>query len=189
MLQPVQIRKMLVDGDQWAGWQGYHIPMSENYFAIWTPIGTTMNWQPGVWTAQKHSLMYFWKESWSTIQISYDEEGKFVSGYCDVVLPTTEYSNTASEMIYTDLYIDVVIQEDYTVFTKDQEVFERAARTYPIVEQSRQSSFAALDWLEAHARSWTGPFTLFPQRLPRTDLERLTPEEAAATLQALIHKP
>lgn len=185
MLIEANIRKMLVDGTQWASWTGYHIPVSEQYFVTWTPIGTQMHWRPGTWVAVKHQLNYFWRDEWYTIHIGYDEHGKFMSGYCDVVLPTDDYTNTARELIYTDLYIDVVMREDYSVYTKDQEVFDRAARRYPIVEQSREKSFEVLDWLEEHAKHWTGPFAIMPKQLPRTDFEKLSPEEASAALRLL----
>ena len=182
MLLETDIKKLLVNGDQWASWHGYHIPASEEYFVIWTPIGTEMRWKPATWISAKHQLTYFWKDAWYTIHVGYDEHGGFVSGYCDVVLPTSDYTNTAPEMIYTDLYIDVVVREDYSVYTKDQEVFDRAALRYPIVEHSRQKSFEVLDWLEEHAKSWTGPFALIPRQLPRMDFEQLTPQEASNSL-------
>ncbi|HTI13624.1 MAG TPA: DUF402 domain-containing protein [Dictyobacter sp.] len=183
MLLDATVRKMLVDGDQWAYWHGYHIPVSEQFFVIWTPVGTEMCWRTGCWLSQKHQLTFFWPHSWHTIHIGYGLDGNFVSGYCDVVLPRADYSNTARELIYTDLYIDVVIREDYSVYTKDHEVFGRAAQRFPIVEQSRQKSFEVLDWLELQAKNWTGPFVSIPRQLPRTDFELLTPDAAAHTLQ------
>jgi protein associated with RNAse G/E len=183
MLLEATIHKMLVDGDQWASWHGYHIPVSDQYFVIWTPSGTPMNWKPGTWTSKKHQLSYFWSNAWYTIHVGYDEQGRCISGYCDVVLPTQDYTNTAHELIYVDLYIDVVVREDYSVFTKDQEVFDRAAIRYPIVEQSRQKSFEVLDWLEEQARLWSGPFAAIPRQLPRTDFETLTPDEAGKVLR------
>ncbi|HWS85250.1 MAG TPA: hypothetical protein VN207_13430, partial [Ktedonobacteraceae bacterium] len=89
------------------------------------------------------------------------------------------------EMIYTDLYIEVVVLEDYSVYTKDHEVFDRAAQHFPIVEQSRQRSFEVLGWLEEHARNWTGPFSVIPRQLPRTDFEKLSIEEARAIMRSL----
>jgi protein associated with RNAse G/E len=187
MLLEANVRKMLVDGSQWASWSGYHIPVSDNYFVIWTPAGSRMNWRPGGWVSQKHQLTYFWPDEWFTIHIGYNSSsGGFFSGYCDVVLPSSDYSNTASELIYTDLYIDVVVREDYSIFTKDQEVFDRAANRFPIVEQSREKSFEVLDWLAEHARHWTGPFELLPRSLPRIDFELLTPDEAAAALRGSL---
>lgn len=187
MLLDTNIRKMLVNGDQWASWHGYHIPVSEEYFVIWTPVGTEMHWKPGRWRSQKHQLSYFWRDTWFTIHVGYDDEtGRFLSGYCDVVLPGTDYTNTAKEMIYTDLYIDVVVRENYSVYTKDHEVFDRAAIRYPIVEQSRKKSFAVLDCLEEHAKQWTGPFSVMPRQLPRTDFEKLSPGEAAAILRSML---
>jgi hypothetical protein len=79
-----------------------------------------------------------------------------------------------------------VVREDYSVFTKDQEVFERAAHRYPIVEQSREQSFATLNRLEEQAKQWNGPFSLFPRALPRTDFEQLSPDEAATALRAAL---
>ena len=186
MLQQADIRKMLVNGDQWGGWRGYQLPVSEQYVSIWTPIGTEMHWKPGTWVAKKHQLSYFWPNEWYTIHIGYDENGGFVSGYCDVVLPTAAYTSTSRELIYVDLYIDVVIRENFTVYTKDHEVFERAATRYPIVEQSRAKAFTVLDWLDQHAQHWTGPFALMPKQLPRTDFELLSPEEARASMQTVL---
>jgi protein associated with RNAse G/E len=186
MLQEANVRKMLVDGEQWACWHGYHIPVSEDYTAIWTPLGTEMCWKTGKWLSAKHQLTYLWNDGWFTIHIGYTAEGKFVSGYCDVVLPSNGYSNVAQELSYTDLYVDVVVREDYSVYTKDHEVFDRAAARFPIVERTRKQSFTMLDWLEEHANKWTGPFALFPRQLTRTDFERLSPDEACAIMQTSV---
>jgi predicted RNA-binding protein associated with RNAse of E/G family len=185
MLQEAEIHKVLVDGEEWAHWHGYHIPVSEEYFAIWTPMGSQMNWSTGNWVAAKHQLTYFWRERWYTIHIGYDKDGQFLSGYCDIVLPRADYNNTQSEMVYTDLYIDVVVRADHSVYTKDQEVYARAAKRFPIVEQSRQQAFAELDWLEGQAQAWTGPFRLFPRKLPIIDFERYSPEEAVRILRGV----
>jgi protein associated with RNAse G/E len=185
MLLSTTIRKLLVDGNQWASWHGYHLPVSNQYIVVWTPMGTEMCWKSGTWISQKHQLTYFWRDAWFTIHIGYDQSGGFLSGYCDIVLPNSDYTNTTQEMIYTDLYIDVVVLQDYSVYTKDHEVYDRAAQHFPIVEQSRQRSFEALDSLEKHARSWTGPFSVIPRQLPRTDFEKLSAEEAGAIMRSL----
>jgi len=184
LLHTAVIRKMLVDGSQWASWYGYHLPVSEDFFVIWTPAGSEMRWRPRQWVSEKHQMSYFWRDEWYTIHIGYDTQtGNFLSAYCDVVLPDSNYTNTAEEMIYTDLYIDVVVTADGSVYTKDQEVFDRAARHYPIVEESRQQAFETLDWLEEHAKHWTGPFTVIPHYLPRDDWEKLSPEEIRAAFR------
>ncbi|MGH2480665.1 MAG: hypothetical protein ACRDHW_13505, partial [Ktedonobacteraceae bacterium] len=108
---------------------------------------------------------------------SYTQDGRFSWGYCDVTLPTPAYTSETRELIYTDLYVDVVIREDYSVYTKDQEVYERAAQQYPIVAESRQKSYEVLDWMEEHARNWSGPFTVMPKQLPRADWEDLSESE------------
>jgi len=185
LLLAANIRKILVNGYQWACWSGYHIPISEEYIVIWTPTGTEMQWKPNTWISEKHQLSFFWPNEWFTIHVGYDLNGGFLSGYCDVVLPGSDYTNTARELIYTDLYIDVVVREDYSVYTKDQEVFDRAALRFPIVEQSRKKSFEVLDWLEEQAKHWTGPFDHIPRLLPRTDFETLSADEASAILRAV----
>ncbi len=184
MLLEANIQKMLVDDTQWAMWSGYHVPVSEEYFVIWTPIGTQMHWRPATWLSTKHQLTYLWRDEWFTIHIGYNQDGSFCSAYCDVVLPNSDYTNSAKELIYTDLYIDVVVREDGSVYTKDHEVFDRAAKRYSIVETSRQKSFEVLDWLEEHAKHWTGPFAIMPKQLPRTDFELLTPDVASAILRS-----
>jgi protein associated with RNAse G/E len=145
-----------------------------------------MHWKPGTWIAKNHQISYFWPGSWFTLHFGYHQDGSFASGYCDVVLPTPSYTSTSRELIYIDLYIDVVVREDGTVYTKDHEVFDRAARRYPIVEESRQKSFEVLDWLEEHAKRWTGPFSVVPRQLPRTDFEQLSPEQAQAALRSVL---
>lgn len=184
MLQEVNVRKMLVNGDQWGAWQGYQLPISEEYVCVWAPIGTPMHWKPGTWISEKHSLAYFWPAAWFTIILGFHKDGSFASGYCDVVLPMPLYTSAVREITYTDLYIDVVVREDRSVYTKDQEVFDRAALRYPVVEQSRQRSFEVLDWLEQHALAWTGPFKTLPQHLASTDFASMSVEEMRAVMHS-----
>ncbi len=191
MLLEANVAKMLVNGDEWAAWKGYQLPISDEYVCIWTPIGTKKHWKPHYWKpnyffAEKHSLTYFWPDAWYTIHISYFEDGSFASGYCDVVLPTPPYTSESQELIYTDLYVDVVIREDYRVYTKDQEIFARAAQRYPIVEASRQKAFEVLDWVEEHAKAWSGPFSIMPRRLPRTDFELMSKKEAQKVIRTAL---
>jgi protein associated with RNAse G/E len=186
MLQEANIRKMLVNGDQWGGWRGYQLPISDQYVTIWTPSGTAMHWKPGTWISKRHQLSYFWPHAWFTLHIGYDLDGIFASGYCDVVLPTPPYDSRTRELIYVDLYIDAVVRQDGTVYTKDQEVFDRAARRYPIVEESRQKSFEVLGWLEEQAKCWAGPFAVIPRQLPRTDFERMSAEQAQSIMRSVL---
>jgi len=178
---------MLVDGSQWASWPGYHLPVSEEYFVIWTPAGTKMSWRPREWISEKHQLSYFWRDTWFTIHIAYDSRtGNLLSGYCDVILPNSDYTNSAGEMVYTDLYIDVVIREDGSVYTKDHEVFERAALRFPIVEASRQQAFETLERVALQAEEWSGPFAFMPHHLPRADWELLRIDEIQAEMCAAL---
>lgn len=191
MLLEVDVCKMLVSGDQWAAWKGYQLPICDDCVCVWTPAGTKKHWRPDFWKpdfflAEGHSLTYFWPGAWYTIHISYDKQGNFDYGYCDIVLPTPPYTYESRELVYTDLYVDVVIRKDGSVFTKDHEVFNRAAQRYPIVEESRRKSFEVLYWLEEHAKHWTGPFTIMPHDLPRTDLETLSPPEIRAVIEAAL---
>jgi hypothetical protein len=189
MLLEAEVCKMLVSGDPWACWRGFQLPVSNEYVCIWTPVGTKKHWKPKHWKpdffyAEYHVLSYIWPDEWFAIHISYDEEGKFYSGYCDVTLPAPAYTSLTREIIYTDLYVDVVIRDDYSVYTKDQEVYERAALKYPIVAESHQKSYEVLDWLEEHAKSWTGPFAVMPRQLPRTDWEDVSVEEIRELMRA-----
>lgn len=188
MLLEADVRKMLVSGDPWAAWQGFQLPVSDEYICIWAPMGTVKHWKPHHWKpdffySDRHTLTYIWPDKWFAIHISYDETGKFSSGYCDVTLPAPAYTDKTREIIYTDLYVDVVIREDYSVYTKDQEVYERAAREYPIVAESYQKSFEVLDWMEEHARNWTGPFAVMPRQLPRTNWNDLSIAEIRELMQ------
>lgn len=189
MLREATIRKMLVSGDPWGEWMGYQLPVSDRYVCIWTPLGTKRHWMPNNWKpnyffSDYHSLTYFWPGAWYTVHISYYQDGSFSNGYCDIILPAPDYTSQSREIVYTDLYVDVVIREDRSVFTKDQEVYDRAARRYPIVEECRQQSFYWLDWVEQHAKCWTGPFAVMPQQLPRTNFESLSKDEIRSVMQA-----
>ena len=191
MLVQADIYKMLVNGDAWGEWSGYQLPVSDEYVTIWAPRGTKRHWKPHKWKpdfflSDKHSLSYFWPGAWYTIHIGYFEDGSFSDGYCDIILPTPDYTSTTRELVYTDLYIDVVIREDGSVYTKDQAVFDRAALRFPIVEESRQKAFEALDWVEEHAKHWSGPFAIMPRRLPRTDWEKLRPETIRAEMRVAV---
>lgn len=188
MLHKATIRKMLVSGDPWGEWTGYQLPISDRYVCIWTPLGTKRHWKPNFWKpgyffSDYHSLSYLWPGAWYTVHISYYADGSFSNGYCDIVLPTPAYTSDSRELVYTDLYIDVVIREDRSVFTKDQEVYDRAALRYPIVEECRQQSFYWLDRVEQHAKRWTGPFADMPQQLPRTNFESLSDDEICAVMR------
>jgi len=193
MLLSAHIHKVLVNGDEWGEWQGYQLPVSDEYVTIWTPQGTKRHWKPHKWKpdfflSEKHSLSFFWPGAWYTIHIGYRENGDFSDGYCDIILPTPDYTSTTRELTYTDLYIDVVIREDGSVYTKDQEVFNRAALRYPIVEESRQKAFETLDWVEDHARRWTGPFEVIPRRLSRADWNDLSAVKIRAEMQAALQQ-
>ena len=122
------------------------------------------------------------------VHIGYHADGSFSDGYCDIILPTPAYTSASHELVYIDLYIDVVIREDGSVFTKDQEVFDRAARRYPIVEESRQQAFAALDSVEEHAKHWSGPFEVIPRRLSRTDWDTLSVEGIRAEMRSALQQ-
>ncbi len=191
MLLQVEIYKMLVNGDPWGEWSGYQLPISDQYVTIWAPRGTKRHWKPHKWKpdfflSDRHSLTYFWPGAWYTIHLGYFEDGSFSDGYCDIILPTPDYTSTSRELVYTDLYIDVVIRQDGSVYTKDHAIFDRAALRYPIVEESRQKAFETLDWVEEHARHWTGPFSIMPRRLPRTDWEKLSPATIQAEMRAAL---
>jgi protein associated with RNAse G/E len=188
MLLEAEVSKMLVSGDPWAAWSGFQLPVSDEYICIWAPIGTRKHWKPRHWKpdffyADRHTLTYIWPDKWFAIHISYDKEGNFSSGYCDVTLPAPAYTSQTREIIYTDLYVDVVIREDYSVYTKDQEVYERAALQYPIVAEAREKSYEVLDWMEEHAKKWTGPFQVMPRRLPYTNWDDLSEAEIRESMR------
>jgi protein associated with RNAse G/E len=194
MLLKAHIYKMLVNGDAWGEWQGYQLPVSDDYVTIWSPRGTKRywkphNWKPDFFLSERHSLSYFWPGAWYTIHAGYYADGSFSDGYCDIILPTPNYTSKSQELTYIDLYIDVVIREDFSVYTKDHEVFERAARYYPIVEESREQAFKALDQVEAYAKQWSGPFEVIPRYLPRTDWEQLSIDEIRAEMRAALQQP
>ena len=191
MLLAAEVRKMLVNGDPWAAWQGFQLPVSDEYICIWTPIGTRKHWKPRHWKpdffySEHHTLTYIWPAQWFAIHMNYDADNTFNYGYCDVTLPAPAYTAQAQEVVYTDLYVDVVIRADYSVYTKDQEVYERAALQYPVVAESRQKSYEVLDWMEEHAKQWTGPFEVMPKRLPRTDWDNLSAVEIRASMQQSV---
>jgi protein associated with RNAse G/E len=175
MLPTVEVYKMLPDGSQWGQWQGFRLPISAACPTVWSPLGTTMRWRPATWNTKTHGLAFFWPEQWYVIHAFYDLAGDFAGCYCDIVTPNPPVSPNAPEMRYTDLYIDVVVRADHSVFTKDQEVYARAMQVNPNLAALHDEAFGELDQLAEHARAWTGPFVPVVAHLTRTDWETLDP--------------
>jgi protein associated with RNAse G/E len=178
MLPEVEIYKMLIDGSQWGQWHGYHLPISAACPTTWTPAGTAMHWRPATWTAENHAVAFFWPGRWYVIHAFYDRAGLFAGCYCDIVTPNPLPMPKVPTMRYTDLYVDVVVRADRSVFTKDHEVFGRAMQVVPALADLHDQAFRELDALEAHARAWSGPFAPVVERLMRTDWEMLDPASA-----------
>ncbi len=85
MLQEVDVYKMLVNGEQWGKWKGYHLPISEEYVTVWTPIGTPMHWKPGKWVRDKHSLTYFWTKTSYSFLGKYFAVAAVRASFCDLI--------------------------------------------------------------------------------------------------------
>ncbi len=178
MLTPVEVYKVLPDGSQWGQWSGFHLPIDPRCATVWTPLGVPMHWRPATWEARNHAVAFFWPGRWYVIHAFYDGAGDFAGCYCDIVLPNPPVLPDAPEMRYTDLYIDVVVRADRTVFTKDHEVYARAEALNPTLRDLHAEAFAELDALAAHAEAWTGPFAAIGPRLIRTDWQTLDPSSA-----------
>lgn len=178
MLPPLQIHKMLIDGSQWGQWSSYRLPASERCAVAWTPAGTAMHWRPATWEAQHHGLAFFWPGRWYVIHASYTLAGMLVGCYCDIVMPNPQIAPDATDIRYLDLYVDVVVRADRSVFTKDQDVYERAMRVHEELVSLRAPAFTALEALADHAQAWTGPFVVVRDQLIRTDWEQLDPNSA-----------
>lgn len=185
MLPAIEVYKLLPDGSQWGRWRGYRVPASDRCGVVWTPAGTAMHWRPATWLASEHAVAYLWPGRWYVIHAKYSPEGVFAGCYCDIVTPNPALPPDAADARYTDLYVDVVVRPDRSVYTKDHEVYARAMAAYPELAALRDRAFAELDGLAAHARAWTGPFTAVSDRLVRTDWELLDPQgaELAAACQ------
>jgi protein associated with RNAse G/E len=178
MLAAVEMHKMLPGGDQWGQWSGFRLPLSEACATVWTPAGTAMHWRPATWTAENHAIAYLWPERWYVIHAFYAPAGVFAGCYCDIVTPNAVCAPDAAQIRYTDLYIDVVVRPDRSVFTKDHEVYARAMGVIPTLAEMRDRAFAELDALEGHARAWTGPFAHIAAHLARADWQTLDPASA-----------
>jgi protein associated with RNAse G/E len=178
MLASVELFKMIPDGTQWGQWSGYHLPIDPHCTTVWTPAGTAMHWSYRTWEAQNHALAFVWPGRWYVIHAFYDPAGDFAGCYCDIVLPNPPVSPSATEIYYTDLYIDVVIRSDRSVFTKDEEVYARAMRVLPQLVELHDDAFRELATLAAHAQAWTGPFAAIGPHLARTDWATLDPSSA-----------
>jgi protein associated with RNAse G/E len=178
MLAPVELYKMLLDGSQWGQWSGFHLPIDPHCATVWTPADTAMHWRPETWASRNHAVAFFWPGRWYVIHAFYDTAGSFAGCYCDIVVPNPIVAPDATEIRYTDLYIDVVVRADRSVYTKDHEVFGRAEVYNPSLAAMRAHAFAELDALEAAAQAWTGPFAAIGPQLLRTDWHTLDPSSA-----------
>jgi hypothetical protein len=179
MLRPVMVYKMLPDGSEWAHWQGFHLPISDTCPTVWTPAGSAMYWYYNTWQAKHNEITYFWPSCWYVIHAFYDTERRFAGCYCDVVMPNPLLQADATEARYVDLYVDVVVQADHSIVTKDEEVLRRAAGRNPQLALLHDRTMAELGDLAGHARAWTGPFACIADEIVRTDWQDLDPDSAA----------
>jgi protein associated with RNAse G/E len=136
-----------------------------------------MHWQPATWDAENHAIAYFWPGRWYVIHTFYTRGGVFAGCYCDIVLPNPTVAPAASDMRYTDLYVDVVVRADRSVFTKDQEVYDRAMLKHDALVAMHDEVFRELAALANHAEHWTGPFALISDHLARDDWHTLDPAD------------
>lgn len=177
MLPRIAARKMLIDGKQWGAWEPYVLPLSEECVGVWTPAGTEMRWAPGTFRATYNGLQYWWPEKRYLVSANYLGD-RLVMVYCDVVLPLEALPLDAPEREYVDLYLDLVVREDKTWFTKDHDHFDRAERVIPALRAERLAAEATLAQLVAWAEDWSGPFRYVRDTLPRTDWHQLDPGSA-----------
>jgi protein associated with RNAse G/E len=175
MLAAVEVYKMLPNGSQWGYWQGYRLPVMPTCPMIWTPTGTLMHWHYNTWETHAHEITFIWPSRWYVIHAFYTPEHQFFGCYCDIVMPNALLSDAACEVRYTDLYIDVVVDPQHGVITKDEEIYERAMHVNPQLIDVRDQAFAELDALATHARNWTGPFIPIKEKIVRTDWHLLDP--------------
>ena len=181
MLQEVEIYKMLPNGSQWGYWHAYRLPVSAACPMVWTPIGTAMHWQHNTWEAKSNEITFFWPTRWYVIHAFYTREKTFFGCYCDIVMPNPPVDPAATTLRYVDLYVDVVVKPDHSVYTKDEEVYARAMKQTPNLVPIRDQAFAELATLATHARDWTGPFAFIAEQIVRTDWQLLDPSSAEFT--------
>ncbi len=174
MLQRIAARKMLIDGMQWGAWEPYVLPLSAECVAVWTPAGTEMRWGTGTFSATYNTLHYWWPGERYLIGAQYLGE-RLALVYCDVVLPLAALPVDAPERAYVDLYLDLVVRDDKTWFTKDHEVYDQAERLIPVLRAERPAAEATLEQLAAWAQEWSGPFRYVRDTLPRADWQLLDP--------------
>ena len=178
MLQQVELYKIIPDGSVWGYWRGFRLPISTACTTVWTPAGTPMHWRHNTWEAKSHEITFFWPDRWYVIHAFYQRNKRFFGCYCDIVMPNQPIALDATEMRYIDLYVDVVVKPDHDVYTKDEEVYERAMKSYPDLLALHDQAFAELDALARHARDWTGPFAVLADEIIRTDWNELDAHSA-----------
>lgn len=182
MLPRITVRKMLIDGSQWGTWQPYILPTSGNLIATWTPAGTEMHWATATFLAKYNTIHLWWPGAHYLIGAEYTGTA-FAGCYCDVIQQLPHLPASAPERIYVDLYLDLVVLEDRSAYTKDQEIFDRAEQEIPVLREERAAAEETLRQLEAWAADWSGPFAHVPGTLPRLDYHDLSP--ASPDLAAL----
>lgn len=183
MLPRITVRKMLIDGSQWGTWQAHMLPTSGELVATWTPAGTEMRWAKATFAATYNNIHLWWPRARYLINAQYIG-AEFAGCYCDVILPLPALPASAPERIYVDLYLDLVVRDDRSAYSKDQDVFDRAEREIPALREERAASEDTLRQLEAWAADWSGPFAHVPATLPRLDYHELDP--ASPDLTALV---
>lgn len=190
MLPRITVRKMLFDGSQWGTWQPYVLPTSGDLVATWTPAGTEMRWATATFLAAYNNIHLWWPGARYLINAQYLGT-EFIGCYCDVIQPLPKLPASAPERIYVDLYLDLVVREDRSAYSKDQDVYDRAEQAIPALREERAAAEETLRWLEMWAAKWTGPFAHVPAALPRQDYHKLDADapDLAALVASLEESP
>ena len=79
--------------------------------------------------ANGYSAIWFvFKDKWFDVGKFYDESGRWLGYYCDIVKPIRRLTSGASTSILTDLFLDIWIDSDGEAYVLDEDELEEAVR-------------------------------------------------------------
>lgn len=144
----VRVDKLHPDGSPRASWYGYRLPDRDGAVRVYAPPLTRRIHVAGLWTPPGWLVSAFHPD-WRFVPHRW-VDGEATGTYIDIVRSTAVHRDHVE---YVDLYLDVSIRADGTVFEKDEELLSRLS------DREAAAVRATRDDLRGRIAGAEGPFS------------------------------
>ena len=107
------------------------------------------------------SIEYYWKESWYSVFVFFEPNGKFRNYYCNINIPPEFDGDT---LTFIDLDLDVMVSEDFNVTILDTDEFEANAKKYNYPDEIKLKAKQTLTELLSLIETREFPFDIQTQK-------------------------